>query len=196
MKFLEFFLMRKSEIFSLAIQHIEIAAFAVLLAIIVAVPIGILIAQNEKIAKKILMITGLLQTIPSLAFFGFIIPFLGIGFYPAIFVLFLYGLLPILTNTYIGIKNIDKSIIEAATGIGMNKFQILTKVELPLALPIIMGGIKISTVTNIGTTTIASLIGAGGLGDAIFRGISTNNSYLTLSGAIPTALMALTANLF
>lgn len=192
--FFEFFISRKEEIGKLLFQHMEITLFAVGLAILIGVPIGLLICRNEKVARSILFIVGIFQTIPSLAFFGFIIPILGIGLKPAIFVLFLYGLLPIVTNTYIGIKNIDKSILEAGTGMGMSTWDIVRRIEFPLAVPVIMGGIKISTVTNIGTATIAALIGAGGLGEAIFRGISVNNNYLILCGAIPAALLAIVAN--
>ena len=119
---------------------------------------------------------------------------MGIGITPSIFVLFLYALLPIIKNTYIGINSVDPSIIEVGKGMGMKSSQILRMVELPLALPMIMGGIRISTVINIGTATIASLIGAGGLGDLIFKGISMNDSYLTLAGAIPTSLLAIGAD--
>ena len=154
-------------------------------------PLGIYITKNKKITSSILNTANIFQTLPSLALFGLIIPIMGIGFIPAIFVLFLYALLPIIKNTYIGINNIEPSIIEAGRGMGMTKTQILTMVEIPLALPIIMGGIRISTVINIGTATIAALIGAGGLGDFIFKGISMGNNNLILAGAIPTALLAI-----
>lgn len=193
-EFLNFIISRKEEIGKMLFQHIEITMFAVGLAILIGVPIGLLICRNEKIAKSALFIIGIFQTIPSLAFFGFIIPILGIGLKPAIFVLFLYGLLPIVTNTYIGIKSIDKSTIEAGVGMGMSTWDIIRRIEFPLAVPTIMGGVKISTVTNIGTATIAALIGAGGLGEAIFRGISINNNYLILCGAIPAALLAILVN--
>lgn len=195
-EFFEFFLSRKEEIIKLIFQHLEITIISVSLGIVIGVPLGLLICKNEKVSKSILFILGILQTIPSLAFFGFIIPILGIGLKPAIFVLFIYGLLPIVTNTCSGIKSIDKSILEAGLGMGMTSWNIVNKIEIPLAFPIIMGGIKISTISNIGTATIAALIGAGGLGEAIFRGISTNNSYLILCGAIPAALLAILANYF
>jgi osmoprotectant transport system permease protein len=120
-----------------------------------------------------------------------IIPILGIGLVPSVFVLFLYALLPIIKNTYIGINSVDPASIEAGRGMGMKKSQILTMVEIPLALPVIMGGIRISTVINIGTATIAALIGAGGLGDFIFKGISMNSNNMILTGAVPTALLAI-----
>lgn len=192
--FLEYFISRLPEIGKLLNQHIKISGIAVLIAIFVGVPIGILITKNEKASKFTLSVAGIFQTIPSLALFGLIIPFLGIGVKPAVFVLFLYSLLPIITNTFIGIKNVDYSTIQAAIGMGMTNFQLLLKVKLPIALGVIMGGIRIATVSIIGTTTIAALIGAGGLGDLIFRGIATSNNFLVLCGAIPTALLAFVAN--
>lgn len=175
-------------------RHMQITLIAVGLAVLIGVPIGIIITKNKKIANIILSIANVFQTLPSLALFGLIIPLLGIGLTPSIFVLFLYALLPIIKNTYIGIESVDPSAIEAGRGMGMKKIQILTMVEVPLALPVIMGGIRISTVINIGTATIAALIGAGGLGDFIFRGISMNNNNMILTGAVPTALLAITVD--
>ncbi len=192
--FIDYFIGRLPEIGTLLVQHLKISGMAVCLSILVGIPVGILITKNEKVARIVLGIAGIFQTIPSLALFGLIIPFLGIGVKPAIFVLFLYSLLPIVTNTYIGLKNVDQSTIQAAIGMGMTNFQVLTRVKLPIAISVIMGGIRISAVANIGTTTIAALIGAGGLGELIFRGISTSNNMLVLSGAIPTALLAFTVN--
>lgn len=194
MNFIHYFIDRSPEIGTLLLQHLKISGLAVSLSILVGIPIGILITKNEKVAKVVLGIAGTFQTIPSLALFGLIIPFLGIGVKPAIFVLFLYSLLPIVTNTYIGIKGVDESTIQAAVGMGMTNFQVLTRVKLPIAVAVIMGGIRISAVSNIGTTTIAALIGAGGLGELIFRGISTSNNYLVLCGAIPTACLAFVVN--
>lgn len=192
--FFEFLTERYLDIFKLIGQHLQITLIAVLLAIIIGVPIGILITKYKKTAKYIIGIANIFQTLPSLALFGLVIPFLGVGLTPSIFVLFLYALLPIIKNTYIGITNLDPSIIEAGKGMGMKGYEILFIVEIPLALPVIMGGIRISTVINIGTATIAALIGAGGLGEMIFRGISTYNNNLILAGAIPTALLALTVD--
>ena len=190
-KFLEY---RGPEILKLTGEHMRITGVAVFLAILVGVPLGIYITKNKKVANVVLNTANIFQTLPSLALFGLIIPIMGIGFKPAIFVLFLYALLPIIKNTCIGINSIDPSIIEAGRGMGMTKTQILTMVEIPLALPIIMGGIRISTVINIGTATIAALIGAGGLGDFIFKGISMGNNNLILAGAVPTALLALSVD--
>lgn len=192
--FLQFLKYRGPEIFKLTGEHMKITGVAVFLAILVGVPLGIYITKNKKVTNVILSTANIFQTLPSLALFGLIIPIMGIGFKPAIFVLFLYALLPIIKNTYIGINSIEPSIIEAGRGMGMTKTQILTMVEIPLALPIIMGGIRISTVINIGTATIAALIGAGGLGEFIFKGISMGNNHLILAGAIPTALLAISVD--
>ncbi len=176
------------------IQHIQITLIAVLFAVIIGVPLGIIVSRNEKAGKVILGIANIFQTIPSLALFGFIIPLPiigGIGYKPAVLVLFLYALLPIIKNTYIGIKSVDFAVIESAKGMGMTRRQILFMVTLPLAFPIIMGGIRVATVINIGTATIAALIGAGGLGDFIFRGISMSDPSIILAGAIPTTILAL-----
>lgn len=176
------------------LEHIEITIIAVIIAIIIGVPLGILVSKSEKMGKVILGVANIFQTIPSLALFGFIIPLPligGIGYRPAVIVLLLYALLPIIKNTYIGIQSVDDSIVESARGMGMTSRQILFMVTLPLAFPIIMGGIRVATVINIGTATIASLIGAGGLGDFIFRGISMSDTGMILAGAIPTTLLAL-----
>lgn len=189
--FFEFVSYRLGDLGTKTLEHLQLAGFAVFLAILIGLPIGILITRHKKIANTVINIANLFQTLPSLALFGLIIPILGIGVMPAIFVLFLYALLPIIKNTYVGINSVDRSSIEAGNGIGMTNFQILYMIEIPLALPIIMGGIRISTVINIGTATIASLIGAGGLGDFIFKGISMNSNNMILMGAIPTAVLAL-----
>ncbi len=194
MNFFEFFTYRLDEIGEALVKHIQITAMAVGLAILIGVPLGILITKKKKLANIVINITNTFQTLPSLALFGLIIPILGIGLVPSVFVLFLYALLPIIKNTYIGINNVDLASIEAGRGMGMKKSQILTMVEIPLALPVIMGGIRISTVINIGTATIAALIGAGGLGDFIFKGISMNSNNMILTGAVPTALLAISVD--
>ncbi|WP_105616177.1 ABC transporter permease [Vallitalea okinawensis] len=194
MEFIQFIIDRKMDILVALTQHIKITFFAVALAILIGVPIGILITRNEKVANFIIGFANILQTLPSLALFGIMLPLLGIGMTNAVFVLFLYALLPIIKNTYLGIKSVDPSIRESARGMGMTTSQILRIVEIPLALPVIMGGIRISTVINIGTATIANFIGAGGLGDLIYKGISMVNYNLILAGAIPTAILALLAD--
>ena len=140
-------------------------------------------------------IVNIIQTIPSLALLGFFIPIIGIGTKPAIIALFLYSLLAIIKNTMAGINQVDKSIIEAGTGMGMTNAQILIKIELPLAAAVIFSGIRIATVTCIGIATLCAAIGAGGLGQFIFRGISMVNNYMILAGALPAALMAIVVDL-
>ncbi len=189
--FIQFMSYRYMDILELIIQHLQITGFSVLLAVSVGVPTGIWITRHEKLAKGVLNTANVFQTLPSLALFGLIIPFMGIGYTPSVFVLFLYALLPIIKNTYIGINSVDDATIDAGKGMGMTDLQILRMVEIPVSLPVIMGGIRISTVINIGTATLAALIGAGGLGDMIFKGISMNNTNMILAGAIPTAILAL-----
>lgn len=172
-------------------QHLELSLIAVIISILIAVPTGIILTRYQRLASPIIGLASLFQTIPSLALLGFMIPLLGIGWTPAIVALTIYGLLPILRNTYTGILNVDKSIIEAGVGMGMTSLQVLVKVELPLALSVIMAGIRTATVMIIGVATLAALIGAGGLGDLIFRGIALVSGDLILAGAIPAALLAL-----
>ena len=143
------------------------------------------------LAKVLFPIVNTVQTIPSLALLGFLVPFLGIGFTPAVFALFLYSLLPLVRNTFEGIKSIDEKYIEVSKGIGLTPWQVLTKVEIPLALPIIIAGLKTASVIVVGTATLAALVGAGGLGDPIFRGVATVNSNLIFLGAIPSAGLAI-----
>jgi osmoprotectant transport system permease protein len=175
-------------------EHIELAGVAVLMSTLVGVPVGFAIANNEKAANVVVGIANIIQTVPSLALFAFMLPLFGIGRTPAIVALFLYGLLPIIKNTLIGIRNVTPSIIEAARGMGMSTFQILYKVQIPMAMSVIMGGVRIATVTSIGIATIAVLIGAGGLGQLIYRGLSMTNTPMILSGAIFSALLAILAD--
>jgi osmoprotectant transport system permease protein len=191
MGFIEFLSYRYMELLGLAVQHLKITALSVLLAVLIGVPTGILITRYKKTANIVLNIVNIFQTLPSMALFGLIIPIMGIGYKPSVFVLFLYALLPIIKNTYIGINSVDESTIDAGKGMGMTDGQILTMVEIPMSLPVIMGGIRISTVINIGTATLAAFIGAGGLGEMIFKGISMNNQNMILAGALPTAILAL-----
>jgi len=172
-------------------QHVGLAFTAVGIACVIGVPLGIMITKNKKAASVVINIANVIQTIPSLALFAFVIPVLGIGAKNAIFALFLYSLLPIIKNTYIGIQNVDPAIIEAAKGMGMSRAQILYKVQISLAISVIMGGVRIAAVTCIGVATIATLIGAGGLGSLIYQGISMVNFNMIFSGAIPAALLAL-----
>ncbi|MHB1454588.1 MAG: ABC transporter permease [Saccharofermentanales bacterium] len=175
-------------------DHISLALVAVGFSCLIGIPLGILITRNKKFADTVIGIANVIQTVPSLALFAFMLPLFGIGYRNAVFALFLYALLPIIKNTYIGIKNVDPAIIEAARGMGMSKLQILSKVEMPLCIAVIMGGVRIATVTCIGVATIATLIGAGGLGDIIYQGIGMVNYNMILSGAISAALLALAAD--
>ncbi|EOR22520.1 periplasmic glycine betaine/choline-binding (lipo)protein of an ABC-type transport system [Niallia nealsonii AAU1] len=168
-----------------------LSLLSIVIAIVISVPLGIYLTRHRKIADSIIGIAGVFQTIPSLALLVFLVPFIGTGKLPAIIALTVYGLLPILRNTYLGIVGVERSAIEAGVGMGMTNRQVLWMVELPLSLSVIMGGIRTATVLIIGVATIAGLIGAGGLGDLIFRGLQTYNTGLILAGAIPSALLAI-----
>lgn len=185
------FNLRWEDLLSAATRHMELVLLSMLIAIAVGIPLGILITRVPALRTLILGGAGILQTIPSLALLGFMIPLFGIGTITAVSALFLYSLLPIIRNTYTGIHEMDKSVIESARGMGMTSWQILLKVELPLSLSVIMAGIRTATVINVGTATLAAFIGAGGLGDFIFLGITRNLDALVLLGAVPAALLAL-----
>ncbi|QPS70695.1 ABC transporter permease/substrate-binding protein [Lactococcus garvieae] len=172
------------------LQHIQISLISLFIAILIALPLALLLRRYPKMAEPLLQITGIFQTIPSLALLGLLIPFIGIGSLPAIVALVVYALFPIIQNTYTGLQQIDKSLIEAATAFGMNRRERLMKFELALAMPFIMAGIRTSAVMIIGTATLAALIGAGGLGNFILLGINSNDVYLILIGAISSALLA------
>lgn len=183
--------MRWPDLVQALLQHIQLVFISMLIAIMIGVPLGILITRVKSLEAPILGIAGILQTIPSLALLGFMIPLFGIGVKTAVAALFLYSLLPIIRNTFTGIKDVDKSTLEAAKGMGMTNFQILFRVQLPLALRVMMAGIRTATVINVGTATLAAFIGGGGLGDFIFLGIARNIDALVLIGAFPAALLAL-----
>jgi osmoprotectant transport system permease protein len=186
---------QSSEIWNQTLTHIGLTMISLVLSILVAVPLGIFISRKPRYSGLLLGITGVLQTIPSIAMLGVLIPILGIGPKPAILALFLYALLPILRNTYTGIRGIDPQVLDAAKGMGMNSWQILKHVELPLAFPVLMAGIRTATVINVGVATLAAYIAAGGLGEFIFGGIALNNSNMILAGAIPAALLAILLDL-
>jgi len=179
------------EVGSLLVEHIYLSLISIIIAIVIAVPLGVFLTRRKKIADIVIGITAALQTIPSLALLVFLVPFIGTGKPPAIIALTIYGLLPILRNTYLGIMNVNSSTVEAGIGMGMTSRQVLWKIELPLALNVIMGGIRTAAVMVVGVATIAGLIGAGGLGDLIFRGLQTYNSGLIIAGALPSALIAI-----
>ncbi|WML44269.1 osmoprotectant update ABC transporter permease/substrate-binding subunit OpuFB [Neobacillus sp. PS3-40] len=190
-KLVDVFHERRAELITALLEHIQISFIALIFAVIIAIPLGIYLTRNRKLAEGIIGITAVFQTIPSLALLGLLIPIFGIGKIPAIIALVIYALLPILRNTYTGIKEVDPSLIEAAMAMGMNNSKRLVKVELPLAMPVIMAGIRTAMVLIVATATLAALIGAGGLGDLILLGIDRNNSSLIILGAVPAALLAI-----
>lgn len=194
MAFLEYISGTRVQILTLLLQHIQLTAMSVGLAILLGVPLGILISYIKGMDRPVLGVANVVQAIPSMALLGFAIPFLGIGTTPAIVMVVLYSLLPIIKNTYTGIRNINPQMIEAAHGIGLTEFQVLTKIQIPLALPVIMAGVRISAVTAVGLMTMAAFIGGGGLGFLVFSGIQTVNNYQILAGAIPACLLALTVD--
>lgn len=172
-------------------QHVYLALVSIVLGILISVPLGILLTRYRRLAGPIIGITSIFQTIPSLALLGFMVPFLGIGNVPAITAMTIYALLPILRNTYVGILEVDKSVLEAARGMGMTKGQMMFLVEVPLARGVIFAGIRTATVMTIGVATLAAFIGAGGLGDLIIRGLVSVDPGIMLAGAIPAALLAI-----
>ena len=190
-EFLSYVFASKDQITTLLFEHIRLTALALGIAIIIGMPLGILVSYVKKLNKPVLGIASVVQAIPSMALLGFAIPFLGIGTTPAIVMVVLYSLLPIIKNTATGIDNINSQMLEAAKGIGLTKFQILVKVQIPLALPVIMSGIRISAVTAVGLMTMAAFIGGGGLGYLVFSGIRTVNNHQILAGAIPACILAL-----
>jgi osmoprotectant transport system permease protein len=193
---LSYFISNLRLIFKLTLEHIEVAMMAVVISTIIGVAIGILITRIKKLVTPVIGIAGVIYTIPSLALFGMLIPFIGIGVKPAVIALILYGQLALIRNTYVGITQIDRAVIEAGKGMGMSSRQFLRMVELPLALPVIMAGIRTAAVMNIGTATIAAYIGAGGLGWLIFRGIASVYTEQIIAGAIPVILLAIGTDYF
>ncbi|MEZ0610715.1 ABC transporter permease/substrate-binding protein [Fibrella sp. WM1] len=174
----------------LTLTHIGLTIGSLLLALLIGLPLGTLIAKRRRSATVVLGIAGVLQTVPSIALLGVLIPLLGIGAGPALTALFLYALLPIIRNTYVGITEVNPNTTEAARGMGMTDRQVLWQVELPLALPVIFAGIRTAAVVNVGVATLAAYVAAGGLGEFIFGGIALNNTPMILAGAIPAALLA------
>lgn len=196
MNFWQFLIDHQGEIFQQTIEHIRLTAISLAIAILIGVFIGIILTRYSTIADKVIGLVGVIQTIPSVALLGFMLPLLGIGATPAIVALFLYALLPIIRNTYTGIDEVDNSIREAAKGMGMPDQKILFNVELPLAVPVIFAGIRTAAVTTVGVATLCALIASGGLGEFIFRGIALNNVNMILAGAIPAAILALFFDFF
>ena len=191
MNIVDTFIERKEDWGTALFQHLQISLLSLLIAIIIAVPLGIILSNNKKISEWFLQITGVFQTIPSLALLGLFIPFMGIGTVPAVVALVIYALFPILQSTLTGLSEIDPSLEEAATAFGMTKWEKLKKYQLALSMPILMGGVRTASIMIIGTATLAALIGAGGLGSFILLGIDRNNSALILIGAISSAVLAI-----
>jgi osmoprotectant transport system permease protein len=186
-----------SEIAELTVEHLWLTATAMLFATAIAVPAGIWLTRAPRWAKPVIAVANILQTIPSLAMFGFLLPMPWLGERAAriaIVALTAYALLPILRNTYAGIRGIDPAIVEVARALGLTGSQRLFKVELPLAVSFILAGLRTATVTCVGIATIAAAVGAGGLGELIFRGVASVDNRLVLAGAVPAALLALVAD--
>ncbi len=173
-----------------SLEHLSIAGISLLLGILVAVPLGILLIRSEVLAKIVMAVASVLQTIPSFALLAMMIPIFGVGKKPAIVALFIYSLLPIMRNTYLGIRGVDENLLDAAKGMGMTGRQRLFKVQIPMAMPVIMSGIRLSAIYVLAWTTIASYIGAGGLGDFIFNGMENALLAMVVWGTIPVTLMA------
>lgn len=176
-------------------EHFYISLFAVILGVLVAVPLGVILTRLPRVAKMIMGLVNLFQTIPSFAILALMIPLLGVGKIPAIVALWIYSLMPILRNTFTGIQGVSNELKEAGQGMGMTQWERIVLVEIPLAIPVIMAGIRLSAVFVIGWATLASYIGAGGLGDYIFSGMNLYRADLILGGAIPVTIMALITDL-
>jgi len=192
-----FMLQNRTEVLELTFEHLKLVGISTFLAVLVGIPHGILITRWPILNKPVLGGANIIQTIPSLALFGFLLPAPWIGARAdrlAILALALYALLPLIRNTYAGIQGVDRAIVEAGRGMGLTDRQLLFQVELPLSIGIIIAGVRVATVISVGLATIAAAIGAGGLGEYIFRGLAMVNNQVILAGAIPAAAMALLAD--
>ena len=197
MGLVDFLVNNRVEFLSLTLEHLFLVAVSTGIAILVGVPLGILLTRRPRLGPPVLGLANVFQTIPSLALFGLLIPIPvlgGVGARTAIIALILYALLPIIRNTHAGIQGVDPSVREAGRGMGMTDRQLLLLVEIPLAVGVILAGVRVATVISVGVATIAAAIGAGGLGEFIFRGVAMVNNTLILAGAIPAALLALAAD--
>jgi osmoprotectant transport system permease protein len=193
----QFMLQNQTEVLELTVEHLWLVGLSTLFAVLIGIPLGILITRWPIFNKPVLGGANIIQTIPSLAFFGFLLPAPWIGARAdrlAIFALTLYALLPVIRNTYSGIKGVDPAVVEAGRGMGLTDRQLLLQVELPLSLGVIIAGVRVATVISVGLATIAAAIGAGGLGEYIFRGLAMVNNAVILAGAIPAAILALLAD--
>jgi osmoprotectant transport system permease protein len=193
----EFISQNRMQVLQLTLEHLWLVGASILIAVVIGVPLGVWLTRRPGLEKPVIGAANIIQTVPSLALFGFLLPAPWIGERAdrlAILALTLYALLPLIRNTYVGITGVDRSIVEAGRGMGMTDRQLLFQVELPLALSVIIAGIRVATVISVGLATIAAAIGAGGLGEFIFRGLAMVNNAVILAGAIPAALMALLAD--
>jgi osmoprotectant transport system permease protein len=197
MNFWQFMFQNHTEVLELTLEHLWLVGVSIFFAVLIGIPLGILITRWPILNKPILGSANIIQTIPSLALFGFLLPAPWVGARAdrlAILALTLYALLPLIRNTYVGIKGVDPAVVEAGRGMGMTNPQLLWQVQLPLALGVIIAGVRVATVILVGLATIAAAIGAGGLGEYIFRGLAMVDNRVILAGAVPAALMALLAD--
>ncbi|HUI42398.1 MAG TPA: ABC transporter permease [Terriglobia bacterium] len=197
MSLIRFLVSNHTEVLDLTLEHLWLVGVSTLLAVAVGIPTGILLARRPRLEKPVLGGANIIETIPSLALFGLLLPVPWLGERAdrlAILALALYALLPIIRNTYTGIVSVDRAVVEAGRGMGLTDRQLLLQVQLPLALGVIVAGVRVATVISVGVATIAAAIGAGGLGEYIFRGLAMVNNNLILAGAIPAALLALGAD--
>ena len=197
MNFLHFVLQNRGQVLELTLEHLWLVGVSTLFAMLIGIPLGILIAHRQRFNRPVLVSANIIQTIPSLALFGFLLPLPWLGERAdrlAILALTLYSLLPIIRNTYAGIRGVDPSVVEAGKGMGLTESQLLFQVELPLASSVILSGVRTAVVISVGLATIAAAIGAGGLGEFIFRGLAMVDNAVILAGAVPAALLALLAD--
>jgi osmoprotectant transport system permease protein len=197
MNFWHFLVTNRQQVLDLTLEHITLVGLSILFAVLVGIPLGVLITRIPQLSKPVLGVANVIQTIPSLALFGFLLPAPWIGERGgrlAVLALTLYALLPLIRNTYAGIRNVDPGVVEAGRAMGLTDRQLLFQVELPLASGVIVAGVRIATVLSVGVATIAAAIGAGGLGEFIFRGLAMVNNQVILAGAVPAAILALSAD--
>ncbi|MCK9246107.1 MAG: ABC transporter permease [Anaerolineaceae bacterium] len=192
----QYYLQNQAFFWNASRQHVALSIFAMLISLLIALPLGIWIAKRTGTAQAVINVFNAFRVVPSLAILFLALPYLGLGFYPSLIALSVLAFPPVLINTYAGIRGVDPSVIEAALGMGMTKSQVLTKIELPLAIPAIVTGIRIASVEVISSATLASFIGGGGLGDFITRGFALYDVPIMLVGAVPVALLALSSELF
>ncbi|HEX6906907.1 MAG TPA: ABC transporter permease [Terriglobales bacterium] len=193
----QFFAQNHAEVWQLTLEHLWMVGISMAIAVAIGVPVGIWLTRRQVMEKPVLGMANVIQTIPSLALFGFLLPAPWIGARAeriAVLALVLYALLPVIRNTYVGIMGVDRAVVEAGRGMGMTSRQLLFQVELPLALSVIIAGVRVATVISVGLATIAAAIGAGGLGEFIFRGLAMVNNVVILAGAVPAAILALLAD--